>query len=155
MFPTASTRTGRRLGRSRIRQAERPITSYGRAPMPQVTVAIVSWNTRDLLRRCLDSFATEVDGGRCEVWVVDNASSDGSAQMVRDEFPWVQLEASQENLGFGPAINLVANRTTAPFVGIANADIALRPGALDALLDAAAGDAGAGAIAPRLILPDG
>jgi GT2 family glycosyltransferase len=122
---------------------------------PQVSVAIVSWNTRELLRRCLESFATEVDSGRCEVWVVDNASSDGSAEMVREAFPWVRLEASQENLGFGPAINRVANQTRTPWVGIANADIALQPGALDALLDAGASDPGAGAIAPRLILPDG
>jgi N-acetylglucosaminyl-diphospho-decaprenol L-rhamnosyltransferase len=123
--------------------------------MPEVAVAIVSWNTRDLLRRCLESFATEVDSGRCEVWVVDNASTDGSAEMVRDEFPWVRLEASTENLGFGPAINLVANRTDSPWIGVANADIALQPGALDALLEAGAADPGAGAIAPRLILPDG
>ena len=123
--------------------------------MPEVAVAIVSWNTRDLLRRCLESFATEVDSGRCEVWVVDNASGDGSAEMVRSEFPWVRLEASQENLGFGPAINLVARRTNTPWIGVANADIALEPGALDALLAAAASDPGAGAIAPRLILPDG
>jgi GT2 family glycosyltransferase len=123
--------------------------------MPEVSVAIVSWNTRDLLRRCLESFATEVDSGRCEVWVVDNASSDGSAELVRDEFPWVRLEASKENLGFGPAINLVAKRTDTPWIGVANADIALRPGAIDALLDAAEADPGAGAIAPRLILPDG
>src|SRR3954453_18966879 len=155
MFPTASTRTGRRLGRSRIRQAERAITSYGRAPVPQGTLGNVSGDTRDLLRRCLDSFATEVDGGRCEVWVVDNASSDGSAQMLRDEFPWGRLEASQENLGFGPAINLVANRTRSDWVGVANADIVLQPGAIDALLQAGEAAPGAGTIAPRLILPDG
>jgi N-acetylglucosaminyl-diphospho-decaprenol L-rhamnosyltransferase len=121
---------------------------------PQVTVAIVSWNTRDLLRRCLESFASEADSGRCEVWVVDNASGDGSAQMVREEFPWARLEASQENLGFGPAINLVANRTRSDWIGVANADIALQPGAIDALLQAGRADSGAGAIAPRLILPD-
>src|SRR3954449_3366398 len=122
---------------------------------PLVSVAIVSWNTRDLLRRCLESFAVEVDSGRCEVWVVDNASSDGSPDMVRDEFPWVRLHASQENLGFGPGINWVASRTTSPWVGVANADIALQPGAIDALLAAGESDPGAGAIAPRLILPDG
>src|SRR3954465_320299 len=98
---------------------------------PLVTVAIVSWNTRDLLRRCLESFKPEADAGRCDVWVVDNASSDGSAQLVRDQFPWVNLVAAQENPGFGPATNLVAGRTSAPFVGVANADIALQPGALD------------------------
>jgi N-acetylglucosaminyl-diphospho-decaprenol L-rhamnosyltransferase len=123
--------------------------------MPEVSVAIVSWNTRDLLRRCLQSFADEVDSGRCELWVVDNASSDGSAEMVAADFPWVRLEASKENLGFGPAINLVARQTNTPWFGVANADIALQPGALDALLSAGAADPGAGAIAPRLILPDG
>jgi N-acetylglucosaminyl-diphospho-decaprenol L-rhamnosyltransferase len=122
---------------------------------PQVSVAVVSWNTRELLRRCLESFAAEAERGRCEVWVVDNASSDGSAEMVRDEFPWVHLDASAENLGFGPAVNRVAKRTQTPWIGIANADIALQPGALDALLEAAARDPGAGAIAPRLVLPDG
>jgi GT2 family glycosyltransferase len=67
----------------------------------------------------------------------------------------VHLEASEQNLGFGPAVNLVARQTDTPWLGIANADIALQPGAIDALLDAAEGDPGAGAIAPRLILPDG
>ena len=122
---------------------------------PLVAVAVVSWNTRDLLRRCLESFRAEAESGRAEVWVVDNASSDGSAQMVRDEFAWVELVASQENLGFGPAVNLVAGRTSTPWVGVANADIALEPGALDAMLAAADRDTGAGAIAPRLVLPDG
>ena len=122
---------------------------------PLVSVAIVSWNTCDLLRRCLESFKPEADRGRCDVWVVDNDSSDGSPDLVRDEFPWVNLVASTENLGFGPGINLVANRTSAAWIGVANADIALRPGAMDALLQAAEDDPGAGAIAPRLILPDG
>jgi N-acetylglucosaminyl-diphospho-decaprenol L-rhamnosyltransferase len=124
-------------------------------PGPLVSVAIVSWNTRDLLHRCLESFKAETDAGRCDVWVVDNASSDGSAAMVRDEFPWAELVASDENVGFGPAVNLVASRTSATFVGVANADIAVRPGAVDTLLEAAADDPRAGALAPRLILPDG
>jgi GT2 family glycosyltransferase len=122
---------------------------------PLVSVAIVSWNTRELLRRCLESFEREAGSGRCDVWVVDNASSDGSPELVREEFPWVNLIASAENLGFGPGINVVAERTTTPWLGVANADIALRPGAIDALLAAGERDPGAGAIAPRLILPDG
>jgi N-acetylglucosaminyl-diphospho-decaprenol L-rhamnosyltransferase len=122
---------------------------------PLVAVAIVSWNTRDLLRRCLQSFAPEMEQGRCDVWVVDNASSDGSAEMVRREFPQVTLAALDENLGFGRAVNHVAARTSSPWLAVANADIALRPGALDALIEAAADDPGAGAIAPRLVLPDG
>lgn len=122
---------------------------------PQVTIAIVSWNTRDLLARSLESLAPEVERGRAEVWVVDNASSDGSPEMVRARFPWVRLVASDENLGFGRAINLVARQTTSEWIATANADVALRPGALDMLLEAGERDPGAGAIAPRLVLPNG
>lgn len=120
-----------------------------------VTVAVVSWNTRELLARCLGSLAEEAGRGRVEVWVVDNASTDGSPEMVAERYPWARLVASPENLGFGRAINLVAGRTQSPWLATANADVALRPGALDALLAAAERDPGAGALAPRLVLPDG
>lgn len=120
-----------------------------------VAVVVVSWNTRELLRRCLRSLAPEVEAGRCGVWVVDNASSDGSAAMVRDEFGWAQLDALDENLGFGRAVNRAAARSDAPWLAIANADVAARPGALEALLAAAERDPRGGAFAPRLVLPDG
>jgi GT2 family glycosyltransferase len=120
---------------------------------PGITIAVVSWNTRELLRRCLESLRPEAE--RCEVWVVDNGSSDGSAELVRGEFPWVRLIASADNLGFGRAVNRVAARTSTRWLAIANADVALRPGALDALLAAGEADSAAGAVAPRLVLADG
>ena len=122
---------------------------------PQVAVAVVSWNTRELLRRCLASLEPEREAGRAEVWVVDNASADGSAEMVAREFPGVRLVASLENIGFGPAVNHVARATRTPWVAPANADVALESGALDALLAAGERHPGAGAIAPRLVRPDG
>src|SRR4051812_13252726 len=99
--------------------------------------------------------ASEVEAERAEAWVVDNASDDGSAQLVRERFEWVRLEASERILGFGPAVNLVAQRTDAPWIAPANADVELEPGALQRLLAAAQADPEAGAVAPRLILPDG
>jgi GT2 family glycosyltransferase len=87
--------------------------------------------------------------------VVDNASTDGSAELVAEQFGWARLVASPENLGFGRAVNMVARQTSSDWLLIANADVALRPGALDTLLAAGALDPGAGAIAPRLVLPDG
>lgn len=120
-----------------------------------VTVAIVAWNTRELLARALESLAPEVERGRAEVWVVDNASTDGSAELVAERFEWVRLIASEENVGFGRAINLVAERTSSEWLAIANADVALRSGALGALLAAGGRDSAAGAVAPRLVLPDG
>jgi GT2 family glycosyltransferase len=67
-----------------------------------VTIAVVSWNTRALLAGCVESLRDREDEGLAEVWVVDNASSDGSAELVRERFPWVKLIASAENLGFAP-----------------------------------------------------
>jgi GT2 family glycosyltransferase len=124
-------------------------------PTPEVSAVIVSWNTRELLRACLESFRDDVDSGRAEVCVVDNASADGSADMVADEFGWVDLLACEDNAGFGTAVNRGAARGRGRWVGVGNADIALTPGALETMLAAGAADPGAGAIAPRLVLPDG
>jgi N-acetylglucosaminyl-diphospho-decaprenol L-rhamnosyltransferase len=118
-------------------------------------VAVVSWNTRALLERCLRSLEPEHGAGRAEVWVVDNDSTDGSANLVRERFPWVHLIASRTNLGFGRAVNRVARRTDAPWIAAANADVELEPGALTELLATGRRDPRAGALAPRLILPDG
>ena len=121
---------------------------------PPVTVAVVSWNTRALLLRCLDSLRPEVDAGRAVVVVVDNASADGSAAAARAGAPWAQVIALGVNRGFGAAVNLVAAGSATPWLIAANADVALRPGALTALL-AAGRDPRAGAVAPKLILPGG
>lgn len=121
-------------------------------PEPAVAVAVVSWNTCDLLRACLRSLADEP---LADVWVVDNASTDGSVAMVRSEFPTVRLVASETNLGFGRAVNEVAARSALPWIAPANADIEVRPGALRALLDAGDRLPRAGILAPQLELPSG
>ena len=121
----------------------------------QITVAIVSWNTRDLLDRCLDSLYQDSQVGRADVWVIDNASSDRSAELVRDRYPWVRLIASRENLGFGRGVNAIAARTDSPWLALANADVRLCPGALPQLLTEGERHPEAGVIAPRLTLPDG
>ncbi len=125
------------------------------ARQPQVTVAVVSWNTHELLAECLESLHEDATRGLAHVWVVDNASSDGSADMVRERFPWVSLIASEDNLGFGSAVNLVADQTSSPWIAPANADTRVARGALGRLLGAGASDPSAGVIAPRLVLPDG
>jgi GT2 family glycosyltransferase len=122
---------------------------------PPVALAVVSWNTRELLASCLESVEPEVREGRVEAWVVDNASSDGSAELVRERYGWVKLIAADENLGFGAAVNLVAARTRSEWIAASNADIELTPGALEALLDIGARDPAAGAVAPRLVRADG
>jgi N-acetylglucosaminyl-diphospho-decaprenol L-rhamnosyltransferase len=126
-----------------------------REPLETITVVVVSWNTRDLLDRCLRSLQDCAEDGRAEVWVVDNASADGSAEVVRERHPWVRLIALDENLGYGRAVNLVAGQTRSRWFAFANADVALEPGALDRMVAAGESDPGAGIIAPRLVLPNG
>lgn len=121
----------------------------------EVAIAVVSWNTRSLLEGCLRSLESESETGRAEVWVVDNRSSDGSAELVRERFPWVNLIASEANIGFGPAVNRVAERTRTPWIAAANADVELEPRALAELLAAGRRHPRAGALAPCLVLPDG
>jgi N-acetylglucosaminyl-diphospho-decaprenol L-rhamnosyltransferase len=122
---------------------------------PPVAVAVVSTNQRDLLARALRSLEPEQQAGRVETWVVDNASEDGSAEMVHSEFPWVELLALDENVGYGRAVNLVAERSNADWIAPANEDIELRPGAVERLLAAAEQHPEAAVLAPRLVLADG
>jgi N-acetylglucosaminyl-diphospho-decaprenol L-rhamnosyltransferase len=122
---------------------------------PPVAVAIVSFETRELLADCLRSLAADAAEGRAEVWVVDNASGDGSAAMVARDFPWARLIASPRNLGFGAAVNLVAGQTDTAWVAPANADLELGPRALAVLLERGAADPRIGVIGPRLVRPDG
>ena len=78
-----------------------------------VSVIIVNWNTSDLLRQCLHSVFAQTSSIECEVIVVDNGSTDGSVEMVRQEFPRVNLLANYENRGFAAANNqgiAIANR---------------------------------------------
>jgi len=120
-----------------------------------VTIAVVSWNTRDLLKRCLRSMEPEVTAGRAEVWVVDNGSTDGSPELAEEQFAWAELVRAERNLGFGPAVNRVASTTSAPWIAPANADIELAPGALERLLATGGSDISTGSVAPRLVLTEG
>ncbi len=121
---------------------------------PRVTVAIVSYDTRQLLLECLRSLEPEVRSGRAEVVVVDNLSRDGSAAAARELAPWARVLEPGENLGFGRAVNLAVQGARTPWLVCANADVALADGALTALL-AAGEDPRVGCVAPRLVLPDG
>lgn len=119
----------------------------------RVTVAVVSWNTRDLLESCLNSLAELAP--TAEVAVVDNGSTDGSQELVRSRFPSVTLLEPGRNLGFGTAINLAAGQTDAPWLIAANADTTVEGGAIEHLLESARRHPEAGIIAPKLVLDDG
>jgi hypothetical protein len=92
------------------------------------SVVVVAWQVRDYLRRCLISLSQEPAQASFEVIVVDNASSDGSTQLVRAEFPGVKLLAQSQNLGFGQACNLGAAQSRGQYLVFLNPDTQVTPG---------------------------
>jgi GT2 family glycosyltransferase len=117
-----------------------------------VSIVIVSWNTRALLAACLSSVreaAHEVDG-RLEVVVVDNASRDGSPEMVHEQFPEVVLVRNTVNVGFAAANNQAIRRTRGQYVLLLNPDTEGRPGFLGTLVGFLDAHPRAGAVGPRV-----
>ena len=88
---------------------------------PSVSIIIVSYNTVDLLRDCLASVHAQCSAGD-EVIVVDNASRDGSVEMVKNEYPDAVLVASERNLGFARANNRAISRATCELIWLLNPD---------------------------------
>lgn len=122
--------------------------------MAQLDIVIVSYNTRDLLRDCLRSLQTQ-DEIEWRAIVVDNASADGSAAMVRDEFPEVALIESPTNLGFAAGTNRGIAASDAPHVLLLNSDTRVEPGCLGMLYRKLETEPGIGLLAARLLNPDG
>ena len=117
-----------------------------------ITIAIVSHNTCTHLRACLDTIQAEVPN---QVIVVDNASSDGSVEMVRARYPSVTLHVNKKNIGYGAAANQALASCTDKYVLLLNSDTLLQPGALQALSGYLDQHARAAIVGPRLVKPDG
>lgn len=121
-----------------------------------LSVVVVSYNTRDLLRACLTSvISTMSSTANYEVFVVDNASLDGSAAMVKDTFPRVRLMANRENRGFAAANNQAIRESTGQYVILLNPDTLVRDGALERMAKFMEGHPNVGVVGPRLVFPDG
>lgn len=97
---------------------------------PDVSVVVVSYNTSDLLRDCLQTLKREAGDITYETLVVDNASRDGSADMVQQEFPEVRLVRSPVNLGFAASNNRAFHMAQGRYIVLLNSDAFMRPGAL-------------------------
>jgi GT2 family glycosyltransferase len=101
--------------------------------VPDVSVIIVNWNTKDLLRNCLQSVIDQTKA-RHEIVVIDNSSTDGSAAMVKAEFPEVVLIANSDNRGFAGANNQGLAIATGAHVLLLNPDTIVLDGAIDTML---------------------
>jgi GT2 family glycosyltransferase len=98
-----------------------------------ISIIVVNWNTCELLRKCLDSVETTVRSLSHEIIVVDNASTDGSAAMLRERFPRVRLIENLENRGFGTANNQALRVMTGRYALLLNSDAVLTENAVSEL----------------------
>ena len=122
---------------------------------PGLDVVIVSYRCRELLRGCLEALRAHPPSLPIRVVVVDNASADGTVEMVRADFPEVELIASDSNLGFAAATNLGAHQGVAPFLLALNPDTAVTAGALDSVLVTIEAHPKVAVVGPRLLREDG
>lgn len=120
----------------------------------KLSIILVSWNTRQLLADCLDSVYAYPPNDSFEVLVVDNASGDGSAAMVRERFPQARLIESEKNVGFAQGNNLAVPLCSGEYVLLLNPDTVVKPQALDALVQFMDAHSEAGAAGSRLLNPD-
>ncbi len=123
--------------------------------MLDLSIVIVNWNTRVLLRQCLASIKEDVGALHVELIVVDNASRDDSVDMVWREFPDVRLLVNARNVGFARANNQAMRVAHGRYVMLLNSDTIVRLGALPAMVRYMDGHPAVGALGPRLLNGDG
>jgi GT2 family glycosyltransferase len=119
--------------------------------MPDLTISIVNHNSRELLLACLDSLA----GTAAEIVVLDNASEDGSVEVVRERFPDVRLIAQPFRAGFGANHNTVIRATRGRYVCVLNADTTAADWGFERMVAYLDGHPRVAAIGPKLVYPEG
>ncbi|MEW6558325.1 MAG: glycosyltransferase family 2 protein [Elusimicrobiota bacterium] len=119
-----------------------------------ISIIIVSYNTCELLKKCLETVYKAIKNLKAEIFVVDNASSDGSADMVESKFPEVILIRNQENLGFSKANNQALRICSARYVLLLNSDTEILGNALDVMVGFMDDHPEVGMINPKLVYPN-
>lgn len=124
----------------------------------RLSIIIVSWNTRDLLLQCLKSVAADVETlpySDVEILVVDNASTDGTVEAVRQHFPQVHIIKNGHNVGFAQANNQAIGQSQGCYVLLLNPDTEVRPGALKTLFDFMEAEPQIGLVGAQLLNANG
>ena len=104
-------------------------------PASRLSVIIVNWNAGEWLRSCVSSAFAAVAGMRAEIWLVDNASSDGSAELAAKAYPALSVILNDRNLGFARAVNQALSQASGEYVLLLNPDAKIDGGALGRLLE--------------------
>ncbi len=124
---------------------------YKPSPQCDLSIIIVNWNVKYLLKGCLKSIDETVLGIKYEIIVVDNASQDGSVAMIRSQFPKVQLIVNDQNHGFARGNNMALSRSRGSLVMLLNPDTVVLPNAFERLIDCILGNPEIGMVGPAIL----
>jgi GT2 family glycosyltransferase len=119
-----------------------------------ISIVIVSWNARAFLQACLYSLHRCSHRHSVEIIVVDNASQDGSPDMVEEKFPSVRLIRNTENLGFAAANNIGIRMSAGRYISLINSDVSVLGSCIDALADYLDQHPDVGNVGPKLLNED-
>jgi GT2 family glycosyltransferase len=122
---------------------------------PELSIIIVSYNTRDLLVQCLSSVLEQTVGTDFEIIVVDNDSCDGSVNEVKSRFPRIKVLVNERNLGFSKANNLALKRARGMYALLLNPDTVVLDNALDKMVEFMRNHPGTGIIGCHILNDDG
>jgi GT2 family glycosyltransferase len=121
----------------------------------KLSIVIPTYNAHEWIQGCIDSIRLHHPAGAYEIIVVDDASSDDTLGIVRQQFPEVRLFANQKNIGFGKTVNVGLAASSGEFILVLNNDTWMHDGALDALIGFLDANAGVGIVGPKVLSGDG
>ena len=119
-----------------------------------LSIIIINWNTKDLLLACLGSLSQQQINYKTEIIVVDNASSDGSPEIVNKNYQHVKLIRNDMNLGFGKANNIGIKQSRGRYVCLLNSDVRVLPGCMESLINFMDQNKSIGISSPKILAPD-
>jgi GT2 family glycosyltransferase len=120
-----------------------------------LSVIIVTWNAKQIVRECLGSLNTYAGDSGVEIIVVDNGSSDGTPDMINEQFAHVTLVRNPENAGFARATNIGIRLATKEYICLLNSDVIVPEGCLEKMVCFLSQQPDIGVLGPKMILPDG
>lgn len=124
-----------------------------RGPVAPASIIIVNYNGKDFIKECLDSLMAS-EASKEEIIAVDNASTDGSPELIKNTFPFVRLIALEKNIGFAGANNIGAKAASGRYIVFLNPDTVVTAGWLKHLLDVLQSDISVGVAGSKLLLMD-
>jgi GT2 family glycosyltransferase len=123
--------------------------------MVQISIIIVTWNGKNIVAQCLDSLKQYAHKPATEVIVVDNASTDGTLEMIREQYLYVTLIANSANLGFAKANNIGIERSRGQYVCLVNSDVVVPEECIEKAINYMERNPAIGMLGPKMRLPDG